>query len=719
MKKIILVITDIGYPFGGAEDYLEDTLAYMSEEYITYWISFSSQSRTPHRRFKYDDHKLEITEGLNEKILTYWIKLFKPSIVHTQGNKIDIIVKTCIKMKIPCLVGFHFWNNIIDLNEATFNKQIIKHKNNHKLNDFFKEIYNNEYVLVYVCSEFMLNVVQEISSLNIMVIHPSSNYSKKCKAHYSQRDTKYITQINIHKLKGGEIFLHLLKKYENLPFQCIQTENMSKDLDDQIFEIMKTRTNCRYLTHVKDISAIYDESKMIIIPSLVDETYCRVLDETLMNGIPVLTSGSGNMRNMLKCQEDLIADTNNFEEWETKLYTILNQPETFSQLSYQLYSNHKSKAEYENAIRTISSRKKNIMFFAPFCDQGLGIQTRNYANILKHNYNIYIFSFRPYNGDVSLLQKNKIEWNIENIHVEYSDNNRENVTDHEITDFVFKHNIEICLLPETCWDRVFEIAKLFIALNVKCYAIPNIEIVRKDEIYKHRFFHHILSNNMLCYTTFQNFGFKNVSYIGYGLANIFKPKEQSNTYNFLCVGGFNAFTRKKVHKVCESVVKAYNFNNNIRLTVTIQGNHSDEILKYCNIPYITIIQEHLSYQDILDLYHKHDVTIHVSSHEGLGIGFYESLATGTPVISLDTQPHNEIIIDNITGWLIPKYYLPMTDNTDSLIHESHFHTDDLCQKIVQLTQNNELKYFDHQKLKDHFDFHLSDKVFEQKFKNCL
>jgi glycosyltransferase involved in cell wall biosynthesis len=103
----------------------------------------------------------------------------------------------------------------------------------------------------------------------------------------------------------------------------------------------------------------------------------------------------------------------------------------------------------------------------------------------------------------------------------------------------------------------------------------------------------------------------------------------------------------------------------------------------------------------------------------LGIGFYESLATGTPVISLDTQPHNEIIIDNITGWLIPKYYLPMTDNTDSLIHESHFHTDDLCQKIVQLTQNNELKYFDHQKLKDHFDFHLSDKVFEQKFKNCL
>jgi hypothetical protein len=72
-----------------------------------------------------------------------------------------------------------------------------------------------------------------------MVIHPSSNYSKKCKTHYSQRDAKYITQINIHKLKGGDIFLHLLKTYENLPFQCIQTENMSKELDDQIFEIMK------------------------------------------------------------------------------------------------------------------------------------------------------------------------------------------------------------------------------------------------------------------------------------------------------------------------------------------------------------------------------------------------------------------------------------------------------------------------------------------------
>ena len=55
----------------------------------------------------------------------------------------------------------------------------------------------------------------------------------------------------------------------------------------------------------------------------------------------------------------------------------------------------------------------------------------------------------------------------------------------EIMNFVIKCNIGKCLIPETCWFRIFEIARLLNESNVKCYAIPNIEIVRKDELYKH------------------------------------------------------------------------------------------------------------------------------------------------------------------------------------------------------------------------------------------
>ncbi|MBP7652742.1 glycosyltransferase, partial [Candidatus Dependentiae bacterium] len=45
----------------------------------------------------------------------------------------------------------------------------------------------------------------------------------------------------------------------------------------------------------------------------------------------------------------------------------------------------------------------------------------------------------------------------------------------------------------------------------------------------------------------------------------------------------------------------------------------------------------LFFHDIINLYYDSHISIQVSKHEGLGLGFYEALATGTPVISLNTQ----------------------------------------------------------------------------------
>jgi hypothetical protein len=37
--------------------------------------------------------------------------------------------------------------------------------------------------------------------------------------------------------------------------------------------------------------------------------------------------------------------------------------------------------------------------------------------------------------------------------------------------------------------------------GVRTYGVPNIEIVRRDEIYKHNYFYKILANNYLCERT--------------------------------------------------------------------------------------------------------------------------------------------------------------------------------------------------------------------------
>jgi glycosyltransferase involved in cell wall biosynthesis len=156
----------------------------------------------------------------------------------------------------------------------------------------------------------------------------------------------------------------------------------------------------------------------------------------------------------------------------------------------------------------------------------------------------------------------------------------------------------------------------------------------------------------------------------------------------------NAFSRKHILEVCESFTIAYSINKNIQLIATIQKtnlleiNTKNKIETYMKHPAIKIIQEHLSYFDILDLYYQSHVVIHVSKHEGLGLGFYESIATGTPVITLDTPPHNEIILNNINGWTIPCYYKKMTDNDDAFYGSAFFDPIDLANKIISIINND-------------------------------
>ncbi|UUZ57289.1 glycosyltransferase [Massilia sp. H-1] len=101
-------------------------------------------------------------------------------------------------------------------------------------------------------------------------------------------------------------------------------------------------------------------------------------------------------------------------------------------------------------------------------------------------------------------------------------------------------------------------------------------------------------------------------------------------------------------------------------------------------PGITILDRSIGHGELLDLYEDFDVSIQVSSHEGLGLGFYESTSRATPVLSLDGAPHNEVVREGETGWLIPARAMPVPDNARSVVSAWRFETADLSARIVSL-----------------------------------
>lgn len=74
----------------------------------------------------------------------------------------------------------------------------------------------------------------------------------------------------------------------------------------------------------------------------------------------------------------------------------------------------------------------------------------------------------------------------------------------------------------------------------------------------------------------------------------------------------------------------------------------------------------------------------MGDHEGLGLGFYESIVCGTPVMTIDTPPNNEIIKEGINGWLIPCGYTNLTDNKDGITYRATITVPHIKAKMLEI-----------------------------------
>jgi len=740
-NKTFVILSKWSYPFGGGEGFLYQTMEWATRlKMNVYWLCFTDAKNNSFNQLTIDNYDcgkiIKIPGGLNELNLINWLKILKPDLIHHQGHERMFFYKICRKLRLTLISGFHFWTGAIILNEQYGNIQILENADQHKKNEEIDILMNDpKFCHLYTVTKFVAECIEKITGYNIEDnIYASSSYEQLKISNFDSINNKYVSVINIHKLKGGELLIKLIKKMPEINFICVYSEYGCEDIVEEIKKI--TQNNYRLISRVDDVRVILQETKIFLAPSIVDETFCRTVNEAMINGIPVLTTGRGNIKYMVgngKYGKIIdIDDVDGYVNEITKLMTdntYYRQQKLLTLEGYELFSEKKAEEQFMEVSYKVmmKSKDRNIMIISPWCDQGLGIQSRNYYRILKrNNFNVFVFALKPYIADTCIeLQRDPDEWITD--HIYYSPNDREHVKDKELNDFINQYNIGKCIIPETCWFRIFEIAKFMKSNDIKCYAIPNIEIVRKDELYKHRFFYKILCNNRLCENIFNDYDITNTEYVGYGVEDKITPNKIKNKkLKCLFIGGMNAFSRKHILTICEAFTIIKQKNKNICLTCTVQKINEleletvEKIQNYINDESINIIQKHLSYQDILNLYNEHDISIQVSKHEGLGLGFYEALMSETPIITLDTPPHNEIVKEGINGWVLPCYYKKMTDNKDPIFDSAYFNASDLANKILEIYESKDVLLPKlRESLSKDFKERLDISIFEQKFIKSL
>jgi len=709
-KKRILSLVEWGYPpFGGGENWLLNLNKIFNKfDYECYLICFSDPFKNEfYEEFNFIDlnYVTVIQMPKNIELIIKIIGVIQPDIINHQGVYREYFMKISNIFEIPFLTGFCFWNNIVEFDQPNINVNMIEN-NTLKPTFEFDNIIGNSYA--YSSSNFVNDIINKLYNTKLDVIETIS-LKDDFYVNENEKNKTMVTLINCHFNKGGFLIEHLCKHLNfNIPLQFIYTENDPDIPVSYIRNLINDRNsfnNINILIENKvDIKEIYKNTKILLIPSICDETFCRVAYEGMINGIPIISSKNGNLKYLLD-NYAIFIDSIDVHIWKDEIEKLYFKNNLFNDF-YISNPNFPHENTIENKIynklSSITDSKykynsNNIGLIVPWADQGLGIQSRDYYISLKEfGYEPYIFSFKPYHAthENIRLQTNKEEWEYDNIH--YSDNYREDITIDEIVDFVYRYKIKRIIIIEATFSNIFKIALYLKILGIKVFLIVNVECIQLFELKYHNIFDKILTNNydsqQIISTLFKNKSYLLNFHLNYPYyKTIVKNNKTDNFYKFCCFGGLNSISRKNIDIVIKSFYKIFILKKylNWQLNVFIQGVEIPELIKYFKSPNIIYHVNNLSYIQIIDKYKENDICIHLGSHEGLGLGFYESLYTSTPLITMDWTPNNEIIKNNINGWIIPCSYSPVNDNSYSLIQMGIIQENVLYQKIINIITDSQ------------------------------
>lgn len=681
-KKNLALFSESSYPGGGGEEFLLDiAMFFYNKNYHIFWFSLHDWGLSIHQNFEqietqYYTH-IKTPRYINDlSNYDYYSKLFKQfniNYIFHQGLGHKLICDIGYILNIPTITQWNFWEEAININHQygliNINNNLAHH-NSH--NDFLYIIQQIDYY--YIASNFVKNIIEAKYNININDDHifqslPNSRSDKnpQIDSYYSQ----YITLLDAHTLKGGVLFSELIRFNPDLSFLAVKTEdeNNGPNTIQNAINDVNNGSNILYYDRINNVNEIYDKTKILLCPTQLDETFCRVVYEAFKNRIPVIFSNCGNLSyinndNLLRINENNpVLYNNKIQELKNKEYYdyIVEQ-----QYQYYLTIKNNNNIEIiENKFLEIEKNKnKNIGIFTPWCDQGLGIQSRIYKKLFeKMGYNIYIFSTKPY---IKTSEENLInnieEWRTDRIY--YSPNRRYEISNLELDLFVKNYRIKKFIIPEVQYDVIFDIVRyLKNEHNVLSYAIPNIEIVRNIDLDKFNLFERVFANNHGSYKILVDNIIYNLNYLGFHyditenlkINDINFNKSVTDKINILHLSGLNGLSRKRTDIIINIFNNIYisGFTDFV-LNIIIQGNfdNTNDIL---NKPFINLIYKHLSYTEILNIYNENHISIQISKHEGLGLGFYESCFMNTPVITLNASPHNEVIHHNQNGWLLSCY----------------------------------------------------------------
>jgi glycosyltransferase involved in cell wall biosynthesis len=197
----------------------------------------------------------------------------------------------------------------------------------------------------------------KLNKYKFMTLYPKvsvANYRKREPWTVGEERKKYITFINSNFIKGAHLFYEIAKKMPERNFKVVKAYYLSN--------IVVNLPNIKFVDY-GNVDDVYEDTYLLLCPSLA-ESWSRVSNEAMANGIPVLysepyvTNKNMTTEGMAECVgtggiglphdkvEDWIEAINNFDD---ELY------ESYSKKAYDRADEIEAQYQGEEFVRTCES----------------------------------------------------------------------------------------------------------------------------------------------------------------------------------------------------------------------------------------------------------------------------------------------------------------------------------------------------------------------------
>lgn len=186
-----------------------------------------------------------------------------------------------------------------------------------------------------VCnSQFMARRIKGITGKRARVIYPSLEASFVARGD----PHGFLTMINPHRVKGVDTFLEIAKRLPSENFLLVESwtldEKALSDLQDNLAKL----PNVRLQRRVPDVQVIYQQTKLLLVPSVWEEAFGRVVIEAQSCRIPVIASQRGGLPESVGRGGICLSDHLNADAWVAAIQNALRSVDTYEALAQAAYA---------------------------------------------------------------------------------------------------------------------------------------------------------------------------------------------------------------------------------------------------------------------------------------------------------------------------------------------------------------------------------------------